>query len=147
MIILFMIVLIGTVLYGYFIMLRLDKFIEKSMVRKESEGPGEKEILLYGEAEIIDSISQVLNAAEITYDFTTEPVINEGSTYHWLVAFSKDDADNLLICLLAKRRNSSIQTMAKCNNRIYENVFKQTGITMILQKDIPISRILTYLRG
>jgi Trk K+ transport system NAD-binding subunit len=147
MIVLFIIVFIGIVLYGYLLMGRLDKFIEKGGFRKVSEASGEKEILLYGEPETIGSIAHALDAAAITYDFTTEPAIMNGIRYQWLGAFSADDADNLLICLSAKRMNSNIRTIAKCNNVIYENVFRQTGITVILQNDIPIGRILACLKG
>lgn len=147
MIVLLIIVLIGIILYGYFLMGRLDQFIERGGFVKEPEASTEKEILLYGEPETIDRISHALDAAAITYDFTTEPTIKDGTIYHWIGAFSKDDTNNLLICLSAKRKNSGIRIMAKCNNNIYENVFKQTGITMIFQKDIPINRILACLRG
>jgi Trk K+ transport system NAD-binding subunit len=70
-----------------------------------------------------------------------------GIAYHWVGAFSKDDAANLLICLSAKRKNSDIRTMAKCNNVIFENIFRHTGITVILQNDMSASRILACLRG
>lgn len=147
MIVLLVIVSIGILLYGYFLMDRLDQFIEQGGFIQDPEVPKEKEILLYGEPETIDEISHALDAAAITHDFTAEPIIKDGMIYHWIGAFSKDDVDNLLICLSAKRKNSGIRTMARCNNTIYENVFKQTDITMIFQNDIPINQILACLRG
>lgn len=103
MIVLLIIVLIGVIFYGYFLMGRLDQFIERGGFIKEPEASKEKEILLYGEPETIDTISHALDVV------------------------------------------SGIRTMAKCNNNIYENVFKQTD--MIFQNDIPINRILDCLRG
>jgi hypothetical protein len=151
MFVLFVIVSVGVILYGYFLMSRLDRFIERGCFGTLPEHPVEpsveKEILLYGDRETIEEIRQALDQASITYDGTTEPEISEGIYYHWIGAFSDDDGNNLLICLLAKRKNGQVRTMAKCNNSIYERIFRQTGITVILQNDVPPSRIIACLKG
>lgn len=147
MTVLLIIALVGIILYGYLLVGRLDRFIERGGFAKEPEPFGEKEILLYGEQETIDEISHALHDAAVTYDYTTEPEIMDNITYHWIGAFSKDDMDNLLICLSAKRKNADIHTMAKCNNMIYENIFRQIGIGVILQNDVSATRILACLRG
>ena len=147
MIVLLIIVSAGLILYGYFLMCRLDRFIAQGGFAKEPEASIEKEILLYGEQEILDEISHALDAAAITYDRTAGPEIKDGTAYRWIGAFSGDDEDNLLICLSAKRKNVSIRTMARCNNMIYKNIFRQMKITVILQSEVPVSRILAYLKG
>lgn len=113
----------------------------------ETKTPVEKEILLYGEWETLDKISRALDSAAVTYDYTTEPDIQDGTAYQWIGAFSRDDVDNLLICLMAIRRNGAVRTMAKCNNTIYETVFRQMGITVILKNGISAKQILACLRG
>ncbi|MEA4970478.1 MAG: NAD-binding protein [Candidatus Pelethousia sp.] len=147
MIVLLIIVSSGIILYGYLLMCRLDRFLERGGFMAEPETPAEKEILLYGELETIDEISHMLDNAALTYDYTPEPDIIAGTIYHWIGAFSQDDADNLLICLMAKRKNSAIRTMAQCNNAIYKNIFRQTGITVILENGVSANQILACLRG
>ena len=49
MIVLVVIVLLGGALYGYLLMCRLDRFIERRGFAKEADDPAEKDILLYGE--------------------------------------------------------------------------------------------------
>ncbi len=147
MIVLLVIVLLGIILYGYLLMCRLDRFIEQGGFMAEPDIHTEKEILLYGEKETVDEISHMLDGAAVTYDYTPELDIQNGTSYRWIGAFSEDDEDNLLICLMAKRKNSAVRTMAQCNNVIYETLFKQTGITVILKKDIPVDQILACLRG
>ena len=125
----------------------LDLFIKNGGFIAEPEAIIVKEILLYGEMETLDELSHALDSALVSYDSTTEPEIQDGINYHWIGALSKDDEENLLLCLSAKRKNSNIRTIAKCNNAIYENVFRQTGITVILNRDLSINQILTCLRG
>lgn len=144
---LLIIVSVGIILYGYLLMCRLDCFIERGGFTKESDASKEKEILLYAEKEIIDEIKLVLDNADVTYDCTTEPEIKDSTIYHWIGAISNDDANNLLICLSAKRRNSSVCTIAKCNNIIYESIFRQMGITIILKNSVSANQIRTCLRG
>lgn len=147
MIVLLIIASSGILLYGYLLMCRLDCFLEQGGFMAETKIPLEKEILLYGEWETLDKISHTLDGAAVTYDYTTEPDLQDGTAYQWIGAFSRDDADNLLICLMAKRRNGAIRTMAKCNDAIYETVFRQTGITVILKNGISAKQILACLKG
>lgn len=147
MIVLLIIVSVGIILYGYLLMDRLDRFITQGGFVKEPEASIEKEILLYGELDIIDEISLALDVTSITYDRTTEPEIKDGSSYQWIGAFSKNDANNLFICMSAKRKNINIRTMAKCNDMIYKNVFKQMDITVVLPNEVPVRQILAYFKG
>lgn len=147
MIVLLITISVGIILYGYLLMRRLDLFFARGGFMEEPETSIEKEILLYGEKETLAEIINVLGDASVSYDYTAEPDIKDGTYYHWIGAFSKDDMDNLLICLSAKRKNNDIGTMAKCNNMIYENIFRQTGISVILGKDISANQILAALKG
>lgn len=147
MIVLLIIVSAGVILYGYLLMCRLDRALSRNVLMEEPEAAAEKEILLYGEWETVDAIIHILEGAGVTYDYTAEPALQGETAYHWIGAFSEDDADNLLVCLMAKRRNSDIRTMAQCNNIIYETIFRQTGITVILKRGVPAKQILACLRG
>ncbi len=147
MIVLLVIASIGVILYGYFWMSRLDRFFAQGGFTKEPETSMQKDILLYGEQKTVGEISHTLDAAAITYDLTTEPDIKDGVTYRWIGAFFRKRYEYLLICLSAKRKDENTRTMAKCNDMIYENIFRQTGITVILQNDVPADRILAFLKG
>ena len=147
MMVLLAMVSIGVMLYGYVLVRRLDRFLQRAEMEKEPEATVHKEVLLYGQGEPADRIGHALQEAAIAYDRTAEPDIRDGALYHWAGAFSDSDADNLLFCLWAKRRNENVRTLAQCNDRMYENVFKQAGITVVLPKDASVSQILACLKG
>lgn len=149
MIALLIITSVGVILYGYMLMGRMDRFMERGGFAGELKSIAvlEREILLYGGRKTIDAITSALEDAAITYDHTNELEIKDEVTYHWVGAFSKDDESNLFICMLAKRKNESIRMMAKCNDMVYENIFRQMGVTVIFQNDISPKRILACLRG
>ncbi len=149
MIALLIIISVGVILYGYMLMGRLDRFMERGGFAGElkSVAVSEREILLYGERKTIEAIASALEKAAITYDHTNELEIKDQVTYDWVGAFSKDDESNLFLCMLAKRKNESIHMMAKCNDMIYESIFRQMGVTVIFQNDISPNRIVACLRG
>ncbi len=147
MIALLVIASIGVILYGYMLMSRLDRFMERGGFAGQPKVALEREILLYGEPETTDVIGLALDNAAITYDSASSLEIKDGATYRWVGAFSKDDERNLLICLLAKRKYESIRMMAKCNDMTYDNIFRQAGVTVIFTSDIVPDRILACLRG
>ncbi|MEA5014694.1 MAG: NAD-binding protein [Candidatus Limiplasma sp.] len=147
MAVLLLMVSIGVVLYGYLLVRRLDRFIQRGGIVQEPAAMVRKEILLYGGKDAVGRIARALDEAAITYDRTAEMDVRNGAAYDWVGAFSESDADNLLFCLLAKRKNERIHTLAECNDRMYENVFKQAGITAILPKNAPVDQILACLKG
>lgn len=148
MIVLLVIFSAGFILYGYLLMGRLDRFIENNGFSKEEKNFTQKEILLCGEEEIIDPLSRALDEAAVTYDRESQSEAEDSGSvfYRWVGAFFADDEKNLLICLMAKRKNSAVCTMAKCNDRLFENIFRQTGVTVILQNEIPVNRVLACLK-
>lgn len=147
MITLLIVTTIGVILCGYALMSRLDRFMQKGGFARQPEAVIEKEILLYGEQKAIEAICSALDDAEISYDCTNRLETRDDVTYHWVGAFSTDDENNLLLCLLAKRKNKSIRMMAKCNDMVYRSVFKQTGVAVISEDNITPNRILACLRG
>ena len=147
MIVLLVIVSIGILLYGYVLMCRLDRFFERGGFAQILQAPLQKEILLYGEQPAMDEIRHMLDDQHILYDYTGKPDIEGDAVYRWIGAFSKDDADNLLICMVGKRRNSAVRTIAVCNDTLYEDVFRQMGISVIVRNGIQASRIIDYIKG
>ncbi len=147
MVVLLVIVCAGIMLYGAFLMARLDRFLAKGGFSGMPEISMEKDILLYGAQDFVDQICLELDQAAVTYDKTSEPAVQERTLYHWIGAFSDDDADNLLLCLSARRENGQIRTMARCNDMAYESIFKQMGITVILHKEVSAHLVLASLRG
>lgn len=146
MIVLVVIVLLGGALYGYLLMCRLDRFIERRGFAKEADDPAEKDILLYGEREMLDEVCRALDVAGIRYDLTSEPEIPDGVAYRWIGALSKDDASNLLVCLAARRKDKGVRTMAKLNDRMYEEIFRRADITIILCGDGAADSIFACLK-
>lgn len=147
MIVPFIVVMAGILLYGYFLMRRLDQFIERGGIAKEPDEQEKVDILLYGEPEMLEQLRRALMDAQARFDMTDEPEVPDGTAYRWIAALSKDDERNLLVCLAARRKNAGIRTMAKCNDRVYEEIFRQTGITVVLREDDTANRILACLKG
>ena len=147
MIVLLVIVSIGILLYGYVLMCRLDRFFEGGGFAQAPRAPLHKEILLYGEQPVMDEIRHMLDDQHILYDCTGQPDISQEVVYRWIGAFSKDDADNLLICMMGKRRNSAVRTIAACNDSLYEKVFRQMGISIVVRDGVQASRIIDFIKG
>jgi len=147
MIALLIVTTIGVILYGYVLMNRIDRFIEQGGFAPGLRKITQREILLYGEPETLNTIGLALKRAAISYDYLNELEIKDGVTYRWVGAFSRDDESNLLICMLVKRNDDKIRMMAKCNDMVYESIFRQMGVTVIFQNEVSPDRILACLRG
>lgn len=145
--VLLIIAVIGAFVYGYFAVSRIDRFFDRGGFTKEPDAVVTKDIFLYGNQKVVEALSEDLNRARITNDWASEPDMNAGVTYQWIGAFSDNDEDNLLACLSAKRNQSGIYTMAKCNDLTYQNVFTQTEISVVLRGDLTAPQIIKYLRG
>ena len=72
MIVLLIIGSVGIILYGYLLICRLDRFIERDDSVKELQAPAEKEILLYGEQDTIEEPGHDLDDAATPYDRATK---------------------------------------------------------------------------
>ncbi len=144
---LLIIAVIGAMLIGYVAVSRLDGFFGRVGFTKEPDAIVTKDIFLYGDQQAVKALSECLNNARITNDWAAEPEMNAGVHYSWFGAFSGSDEDNLLACLSAKRNQPDIHTMAKCNDTTYQNVFKQTKITVILRGEINAAQISMHLKG
>lgn len=140
------IAIIGAIILGYVAVSRVDRFFDRGGFIKEPDALVTKEIFLYGAKEVVEALSEDLNRAKITSDWATEPEMNAGVNYHWIGAFSRNDEDNLLACLSAKRNQSGIHTMAKRNDMTYQNVFKQTEILVVLRGDTTAAQIMMHLK-
>lgn len=146
MAVLLAIVSVGLLLYGYLLMCRLDRFLARGGIITEPKAAAEKEILLYGSRETLATLRPALEDANITYACASEPGAEDATAYRWIGAFSDDDAENLLFCLSAKKKNNGIRTMAKCNDTTYETVFRRMGVTAIL-RSVCADEVLARLRG
>lgn len=145
--VLLIIIVIGAVLIGYVAVSRLDGFFNRGGFTKEPDTFVTKEIFLYGDQTAMETLSEDLSKAKITNDWAAEPDMAPGVHYRWIGAFSGSDEDNLLACLSAKRNQLGIHTMAKCNDLTYQNVFKQTQITVIMRGDTTAAQIMKHLKG
>lgn len=147
MAVLLAIVSAGLLLYGYLLMCRLDRFLARGGIIAEPKAETGKEILLYGSQDTLAMLRPALEDARITYACAGEPGAEDGAAYRWVCAFSDDDAENLLFCLSAKKKNNGIRTMAKCNDTMYEAIFRRMGVTVILRGSVAAGEVLARLKG
>ena len=147
MTIVLIIVTIGIVLYGYLLMHRIDSFFEQ---RANGETPldfMQKDILLFGNPKDMKTLCKKLDLTDLSFDCVDEPKLCTHTTYRLVGAFSHSDIDNLQLCKSAKRNQKDIHIVAKCNDLIYENIYKHIGVSLVLLKDIEYSQIISCIEG
>lgn len=141
------IVTIGIVLYGYLLMHRIDRFFDEQPMGEKPLDLSQKDVLLFGNPEDLKTLCQQLGMASLSFDCVDEPKLCAHTIYRFVGAFSCSDIDNLQLCASAKRDQEDIRIVAKCNDLIYENIYKHTGASLVLRKDAECSQIFSFIEG
>ena len=138
---------IGILLYGYLLMQRIDSFFEKHSDNQMPVATMNKDVLLYGKPKALNALCGKLGSSDISYDCVEEPALCTHTAYRWVCAFSDSDIDNLQLCKAAKREQKHIHLAAKCNDSIYEDIYKHIGVSLVLHKDIHGDNLLACIEG
>lgn len=103
--------------------------------------------LLFGQEEDIFSAREWLKKSHFCYDEVDAPTLPREGNFRFLLALSKSDVDNLLLCSVARRRFDSIKTAARISDTVYLPVFKEAGIDYILPSngDTEIMELLNHV--
>jgi hypothetical protein len=121
--------LLCIIIFGFYLMKRLDAFLAGGVLLNSSKNISH--ILFFG----LSSDSDIINALEninVIYDLTDNECFAPLNIYNIVFACSENDMNNLMICSSAKRSDSSIYTVAKCNNKLYETVFRRDEVDKIV---------------
>lgn len=121
--------IISILALGYYAMGRLDSFIAAGRSVPNLTEYQDKEVLLYkGPYEIYS----LLDKNKVSYDIVDYPSLPAWTRYHVVLGLSENDLDNLLLCSDAKRTHPSLQTVARCNDEVYRDVFKREDIDAVI---------------
>ena len=141
------IVTIGIVLYGYLLMHRIDRFFDKQPLGETPLDFSQKDVLLFGNPEDLKTLCQQLGMVGLSFDCVDEPKLCAHTVYRFVGAFSRSDIDNLQLCTSAKRDQKGIRILTKCNDPIYENIYKHIGASLVLRKDVECIQIFSFIEG
>jgi hypothetical protein len=127
-------------IFGLFIMKRIDRFFDKREVSLNEHTPMETEqtlALIYGSSSLSEELVKILKSNAIDYEkIEDENQLYQIDYYSHLFAISDNDVDNLLICVVADRRGSECQKIARCNSLDNQNIFHQNHISYLSGENI-----------
>lgn len=133
--------IIGTILFGYFIICRISKSIESGRFIDSPQGRANHGILVYGVADVAKKISE----HGIKCQIVTDLVIPENGFFSALFALSANDMDNLMICCAAKKADPDIYIIAWCNDVQHDKIFIEVGASYVLSPHETIDGLLSEL--
>lgn len=134
---------VGLLTLGYFVMRRLDDFIERGGILDSPQGRVNQGILIYGAPEVEEKIHKIGMKCKIL----TDPVFPEDGLYSALFALSQDDRGNLALCHMARQADPGITIIARCSAPNLQGVFKTMGVSRLLGAGEPVDLLLAELGG
>lgn len=118
------------ILFGYYLMKKFDAFFTGDM-KAHPSGENRNRVLLFGLSSDV-FVLDALNRLKIGYDLADIDFFIPPDKYTMVFACSDNDIDNLLICSSAKKSDGDLFTVAKCNDKLYETVFRRADVDKIV---------------
>lgn len=134
---------VGLLVLGFFVMRRLDDFIERGGILDSPQGRANQGILIYGAPEVEEKIHRIGMKCKILID----PIFPEDSLYSALFALSQDDCANLALCQMAKQTDPGITMIARCSAPKLQGVFEAMGVSRLLGSEESVDPLLAELGG
>ncbi|WP_312938971.1 hypothetical protein [Oscillibacter sp.] len=128
---------------GFFVIQRLNNFIERGGFLDSPQGRANQGILIYGAPEIEENIHKRGMKCRIL----TDPIFPEDSLYSALFALSQDDCANLALCHTARQADPGITMIARCSAPNLQDVFEALGVIRLLRAEESVSLLLAELGG
>lgn len=117
---------------GYILMDRLDTFLASDKVIKVAKQDDTQSIFVYKGDTDVSMILETVEDNNKSLIFADDYEDYELKGCKAIIAISDNDADNLMLCVKAKHTKSGITTIAKCNNNLNLEIFKEAGVTKIV---------------
>lgn len=118
------------ILFGYCLMKKFDAFFADGRKAHPPEDSRNR-VLLFGLSSNV-SVLDALDRLKIGYDLAETGSFIPQDKYTMVFACSDNDIDNLLVCSSAKKTDSGLFTVAKCNDKLYETVFRRADVDKIV---------------
>lgn len=134
---------VGLLVLGFFVMRRLDDFIERGGILDSPQGRANQGILIYGAPGVEEKIHKIGMKCKIL----TEPIFPKDGLYSALFALSQDDKKNLSLCHVARQADPGITMIARCSTPNLQGVFKTLGVSRLLGPEESVGPLLAELGG
>lgn len=139
---------IGTMLFGYFIMSRLDAFFQKGGFIDSPAAKTEKSLVLFCAQQadqLLERLESLLQQHGLRYCLVSEPHVPLPVSVLAVLAISDNDLDNLLLCHEARHVSADIYTIALCNDPLFTKFFRDAGIDRVLTGNQPADVLITLI--
>jgi len=133
----------GLLVLGFFVMRRMDNFIERGGILDSPQGRVNQGILLFGAPAVEEKIHKIGMKCKIL----TEPIFPEDGLYVALFALSQDDKKNLSLCHMARQADPGITMIARCSAPNLQGVFEAMGVSRLLGPEESVDPLLAELGG
>jgi hypothetical protein len=117
---------------GYILMDRLDTFLASDKIIKAVSQEDTQSILVYKGDTDLSMILETVDDRDKSLVFAKDYEDYELRGCKAIVAISDNDADNLMLCVKAKHTKTGITTIARCNNNLNLEIFREAGVTKIV---------------
>lgn len=131
---------------GYWLMKRLDHFLTHHIALPTEET--EKvplDVALFAEETLLRTLVPGLKEAHISVESIQSDDDLCGRQYKLMGALGDDDLQNLLVCSLGKKRMPHCIILAKNNNPLYRNLYRDAGAKCLDRSELTVERIIEEL--
>ncbi|QSX09582.1 hypothetical protein J0B03_05860 [Alkalibacter rhizosphaerae] len=140
--------LTGLFLYiGYVVMGRIDASLQGDSFQDQTQKGAEHVMLLYLDEQTPVSPSIM----QRTENWTVVPMFGSlteiFTPFESMITYSTSDLDNLLCINHAIHRQPDCFIAARCNDLLYENLYKSVGAQLILTGDTSLEQALDHMKG
>lgn len=127
--------------FGYYIMAKLDKFLEEKMHMVEHD-KAHPIAILFGKTELANQIDAILKINQINIIRITEPFLIEyNKNVQYLFALSENDADNIVLYKIGSKIYGIEKIISICNDNRNESMFISEKISYLIGKGITAQMI------
>lgn len=144
----------GIVVFGYFLMGRIDRFFsgEKNSrdIASDFFGAGHKNAVLIFDPKTGTAgypSCDVLPEDLVKCVATDEPEIPGSFHFNALFALSGSDIDNLLLCCKVRHRFPKAYLCAVCNDLAHVGLYRDARVNRILSGRLPPDALRAFIRG
>ncbi|WP_069998987.1 hypothetical protein [Cellulosilyticum sp. I15G10I2] len=127
--------LIPVIGVGY-LMIKLDKFLEKGGFVTEDDKICPFAIVL-GETDLAKQMTELLEKNGISVLVLAEPfLLEKEKSFQYIFALSESDVDNIVLCKAGKKLFNIEKMISLCNDQRNENIFRSEKIRYLLGEHI-----------
>jgi len=132
----------GTVLFGYFVVRRMDRFFSYRGPDSAPPGRQKAELLVFGTPAELERIQ----AAGFRCLMADAFFLPENGCFSALLALCGDDAENLAMCRKMRRCDPEIYVIARSGTALLSEAYTAAGADRILLPGESLEGILNELR-